>query len=286
MEILERDKYKNVIISIDYHSAEMSNLYKGVIFEYQLKFAQNITVIKRDKNLGIAKHLPTALDEIFLDNETAIIFEDDIIVGPGAISSFIKANEILQQDESIFTIGGFTFSIWPLMKVWKNKWRKTRYFSAWGWMTNRNQWASYKQSLSAEDVEKLFLNISNEINLTKKQKIIWLSRFIKCKEVEEWTWDIPMQYWTFVTGKHHLLPNFRLLDNEGFNNPESTNTKSLRPRWMFNPRFMESTIEPSYERNTIAKVMQYIDSLTIAGDRNISKFRSIFIFIKPKNEIG
>jgi hypothetical protein len=284
-EIMDRDRYKNVIVSIDFHSIEMTTAYKEVLSEFIERFPDELRVIYRERNIGIAKHLPKFLDEVFERNESAIIFEDDIAVGSGVLASFVKANGILLEDESIFTIGGFTFSIWPLARIFKNQWRKTYYFSAWGWMTNRNQWSNYRQSLSGENLDDLFTNRSKGIRLSTHQQKIWLSRFEKCQKNENRTWDIPMQYWTFVAGKHHLLPTFRLLENEGFNAQESTNTRNLRPRWMFEMRFLEDVIEPDYKDNLLARFMRFADTLTVGGDRKIDLYENAVIRLKRVKEV-
>ena len=284
-EILERDQYTNVIVSVDFHSEEMMASYQVLLEAYIRKFPDKLSVVYRDKNIGIARHLPTCLDEIFKNYESAIIFEDDIVVGPGAISSFVKANQMLKIDESIFTIGGFSFSFWPLARVYRNKWRKTYYFSAWGWMTGRNQWSHYRQSLSGENLANLFTNTDKGNQLSDDQKRIWLNRFEKCQKNENRTWDIPLQYWTFVTGKHHLLPNFRILENEGFDALESTNTRNSRPRWMFKTRFTEGVIEPEFKNNALEKIMRFIDSLTIGGDRDFSNYGKPIILLNQAKRL-
>lgn len=279
-EILVRDHYDNVIVSVDYHSIEMSTNYKQLLTEFIKKFPDELRVIHRSRNIGIARHLPIALDEIFESYESAIIFEDDIVVGPGVITSFVKANQILKKDESIFTIGGFTFSIWPLERIRRNTWRKTHYFSAWGWMTNRHQWSNYRQSLSGENLDELFTNRVKGIRLSRYQQRIWLTRFKKCQKDENRTWDIPLQYWTFVNRKHHLLPNFRILENEGFDAPESTNTRNSRPTWMFKMRLLDDVVEPDVKNNFFAGLMRMIDSFTIGGDRNITFYKKVITSLK------
>jgi hypothetical protein len=285
VEILERDQYQNVIVSVDFHSHEMTTAYEELLSDFIERYPDELRVIYRTTNIGIAKHLPISLDEIFERNDSAIIFEDDVAVGSGVLASFAKANQILKTDESIFTIGGFTFSIWPLARILKNQWRETHYFSAWGWMTNRNQWSNYRQSLSGENLEDLFVNRARGIRLSSHQQRIWLTRFKKCQENENRTWDIPMQYWTFITGKHHLLPTFRLLENEGFNASESTNTRNSRPGWMFKVRFLEDVIEPEYKNSYLGRIMKFIDAFTIGGDRNFDLNEKMLTLLKRMKEV-
>lgn len=284
-EILVRDRYDNVIVSVDFHSIEMSNKYKYLLTDYIKKFPDELRIIYRTKNIGIAKHLPIFLDEIFEIYESAIIFEDDIVVGPGVIASFIKADQILKKDESIFTIGGFTFSIWPLARIRRNTWRKTNYFSAWGWMTNRHQWSNYRQSLSGENLNELFTNRVKDTRLSKNQQKIWLIRFKKCQRDENRTWDIPLQYWTFVNGKHHLLPIFRILENEGFDAPESTNTRNSRPAWMFKMRLLDDVVEPDVKNNLLAIIMRFIDTFTIGGDRYFTFYKKVVTSLKLAKKV-
>lgn len=270
VELTNLNNAQPIIVSLDYHSEEMNQRYNSVLNEF-LSSNANLSVVRNKENLGIARHLPFAVGKVLKNHSHTIVIEDDIAIGLGAIRSFEEAREYLDANPEILTIGGFTYSPWFARKIIKNKWRSSKYFSAWGWMTSQERWPQINQTLKEEEIRIVFQGHKGLDKLSRNQQDKWLHRFHKCKVYEERTWDIPVQYWSFKHGKKHLLPTFRIVENEGFGNLNSTNTKLSRPRWMGKFKVQNTQIEMRVAGRIVSYLMEIVDSFSIASDRNLTK---------------
>ena len=274
IELIVNENVKSIIVSLDFHSDAMTKRYEEIFEKFESSQVQ-LSVVKHQQNIGLAKHIPAAVEQALQQHVHIIVIEDDIVIGPGSIKSFERARNILDSDPEILTIGGYRYSPWLLSSIFENRWTKTDYFSAWGWMTSREKWEFFRMALKDENVQNTFENQHRNLNLTESQKRKWINRFLKCQMYEERTWDIPVQYWTFKHGKKHVLPIFRMFENEGFGNNESTNTKSMRPKWMGKFRTYNSVIEPKMANRITSRLFNIIDSFSIGNDRDASKLKLI-----------
>ncbi len=268
-ELLEMEKVNLVIVSIDYCSDRLKAENKSVINDFLNLHKENLRVIQRDSNLGIAHHLPQAVSEVLSEFSHVIVIEDDIRIGRGSISHFVSASKLLDSRPEIFTIGGFGPTFWTLSRIRQNKWRESLYFSAWGWMTSKSKWDLYQADLSKLNVDSPLDLDSNILRLNSKQEMIWMRRFKKVKSNPNFTWDIQVQFWTFRLGMKHLLPTMRILENQGFSDPRSVNTINKRPRWMGKERVHEKQSNMKITSTLVSKIYNFVDSYTIGGDRKI-----------------
>ena len=113
--------------------------------------------------------------------------------------------------------------------------------------------------------------------LSLNQKLFWLSKFTKITIRPIRTWDYQMQFMSFVQDKNHLLPVFRVCDNEGFNDSRGANNVNRRPRWLFNINangvLPDSKLIPFIPQS----IFCFIDSLIWARD---SKLNNLFLYLK------
>jgi hypothetical protein len=86
-----------------------------------------------------------------------------------------------------------------------------------------------------------------------------------------------MQFLSFKMDYEHVLPIFRISDNEGFSDARSTNTKATRPRWMGSGTSVSNSPVRRLSLKPTSWLMEKMDSLTIAGD---SRVKEIFGMIK------
>jgi hypothetical protein len=227
---------KNVILSVDgYRGLDEKNLesdFSSILTSHNLPF--EVQVNFRKSNLGCSKHIITAVTEVLQDFENVIVVEDDVVISPCFLSSMSDAFLLMQQNHGIATIGGFSnfhrkYHI-PF-SAGKNYWRTSRYFSAWGWGTNRNFWENF---VSIEDIGDLEKYLSTSLvwrELSKRKQNIWLKRF------RRGIWDYNVQLILFKLNKLNMLPSLRIIDNEGFSDKRSTHTKHRRPKNLFGVGF-------------------------------------------------
>lgn len=234
----------------------------------------------RKENLGIAQHLFTSISEVFIDFDNCVIIEDDIEIEVQSIEAI--ANLLATRLPSdILTVGAFSAlpACWPLEKLIRNKWRKTGYFSAWGWGVQREDWSNFSLELARNvslDLEE-FLRAS----LGAKRTEIWSRRISAVVRDPKFTWDYQMYLYGLRLQKNHLLPIFRLIDNQGFSDLRATNTKSHKPSWFFG-KASKNPPQSNYAwaSSRIGQILEILDRATWVSD-----FQTIKLLIGVKNQI-
>ena len=262
-----------VMVSID---AQKSGIPLKDFDTLENEFSPNVTFAKNQKNQGLVMHFVTRMSELFVNYDNIIVIEDDVSVEKSTINYLI---EILQErlPQDILSVGLFGFLPGKLMSRFGcNRWRKTKYFSAWGFAMQREDWNSFnleiEHELSKLETSKTWTKMSD------REKAIWNHRFLRVIHNHQFTWDTQMNFAGFCQEKKQLLPLFRLADNEGFNDARATNTSGRRPRWYKGIRGSINVIDKSscnYEFRTVPKllsqILEFFDAITWAGTRRFPK---------------
>ena len=103
-------------------------------------------------------------------------------------------------------------------------------------------------------------------DLSNHQKEVWISRFNRVKNNPTYTWDIQMQYASFLHNFTNLAPVFRFSNNEGFNDIRATHTKKSKPRWLHGDIKNNHIIKTLLRSKKINKLIEALDSMIIAND--------------------
>jgi|LauGreSBDMM110SN_4_FD.fasta_scaffold00032_19 hypothetical protein len=188
----------------------------------------NVQFIFRDHNLGCSRNIIAAITEVCEAHSGVIVIEDDIALVPDFISTISGILDKWDSNSDWLTVGGFspfvTHNIW-VSKV-LNRWRKSNYFSAWGWGIRADGWDAFSIVNSTELLEKKLETSIGWQNLGARKQSIWMKRFSRS------IWDFQVQMMHFAVDKFCLLPSFRMIDNQGFESELSTHTRHKRP-WNF-----------------------------------------------------
>ena len=260
----------NLICSIDgfrdnQQRKELKYEYFGLREQYP-----NVEWVLENTNLGLAKHITTRVTESLQVYENLIVIEDDVSVSKNGLLSL---HDILQEEfpSSVFTAG--MFGMLPKNQIEhliKNRWRTTKYFSAWGWAIQREKWQHYELDIVKKyGIEKLSKGmIWNQLRECQKQR--WIKRFSKVIIKPDLTWDFQMQYLSFLNEFQNVLPLYRICDNEGFDDQRATNTKTPIPGWYYGKR-SNSNISPNAKvRNRyLGNLVEYLDSISWIGDQKL-----------------
>lgn len=274
-ELLKRRFYEIVIqkpsslyISIDGgpHSENqaMDELVREI--ETMARSNENIFIQRHDINLGLARHVTSAIDFVLAKHSKIIVVEDDIVLSQNFYSNMCNGFKTLENTKDTFVISAFSPRVATSRA--KNHWRKSIYFSPWGWGTSDYFWKEYKLELELEDFEKSLMNSSTWNSLTKYQKSTWIHKFEKIRQNPFDTWDIQFQYLVFKKGTPCLLPKYRIIDNEGYSDPRSTHTKEAKPRW-FKNGVIETELLPDGRKPKLETWNNFIDAQTLAGDSRL-----------------
>ena len=220
----------------------------------------------RKENLGIARHMFIAITEIFEKFDNCVIIEDDVLVAPSSIGALeqVLANRF---PSNVLTAGlfGFLPSLGFFDRFIRNNWRETKYFSAWGWAIQKEDWNDFSLDLARKYSDSLGEII--EAKVGSRRLPIWHRRLMKVATLPESTWDFQMFLYGLVQNKVHVLPRIRVAENLGFADERATNTRTRRPRWYIG---RASNLPPclpvTSSDSIIVKVLEFIDSATWVSD--------------------
>ena len=164
----------------------------------------------------------------------------------------------------------------------KNAFRETPYFSAWGWCIDRNTFSNYVLDLSSIKIAKELRDSKIWNMLDAREREIWIRRFDRVLKDPFYTWDLQMQFSSFINDFTNFAPLYRFTDNEGFNDERATHTKEPKPKWMNNKSKNEQYID-RIAGKLINKLFNTIDQLTIIGD---SKLLPVYKKIRTQIKFG
>lgn len=204
-----------------------SNLeIRNLALEYSQR--QNVEFIFRDHNLGCSRNIITAVTEVCEVHPGAIVVEDDVSLSPEFVSVVSSILDKWNTESDWLTVGGFSPFVMKNNWIAKmlNRWRKSDYFSAWGWGIRAEAWNEFSVVNSRDLLERRLQTSKKWQDLGKRKQEIWIRRF------DRNIWDFQVQMTHFAIDKFCLLPTFRLIDNQGFGSELSTHTRHKRP-WNF-----------------------------------------------------
>jgi hypothetical protein len=265
------NKPHHFYISID--KSESSEIRKSVKFAVENALTKYpdptaVSVYFRNSRLGLSSHITTALNALMEVEEEVIILEDDIKVDPMYLAQLATGYETFSGHPGFGTIGGFSGVPIPGFDF-GNYWRKTKYFSAWGWMTNRSTWEKFQLNLPSGDFDNQLADSTSWNTLNRRQQRTWIYRFEKVRSNPGLTWDFQMQYLSFKYDLFNVLPLFRICENVGFGDVRSTNTKDAKPKWMQSDLLCTSEMRGEIPEMRSNFLSDHVDAFTIAGDSSI-----------------
>lgn len=265
----------HLTISIDGGGMTHEELTKIEIQATEILIHKKFTLVIREKNFGLCAHIVNAISEILASNSHVIVLEDDISIGENFYKNMINGIELSEKITGIATVTSFSALGKSRFRSNSSGWRKTRYFSCWGWATSREIWEKYILDLGGIDLVEELSNSKSWIGLSSFQKAVWQGRFTKVKDFPSSTWDIQFQFMCFRYDLRNLAPTRRFSSNHGFDDVRSEHTNGKMPRWMRMTEKYDGLIPP-VQHSWIGKVYQdLIDTNTIAGDSRLNAWATI-----------
>jgi len=267
-----------IIVSIDAPKTERIN---ADFTNLEIEYSEHAQFTQTKENLGTATHIVARINEQFQSYDNIIVIEDDVAADKTSIDTLIGILENRLPDDilTIGLFGGLPGKLLSLLGL--SCWRRSQYFSAWGWAIQKENW-----HLFSLDIKEEVPNLENSKSwqrLNERERVIWKSRFAKVVRTSSFTWDYQMMFAGLLHHKMHLLPLFRCIDNEGFGDMRAVNTKESRPNWYLGSR---GTIQNKGEDLRIipgwlGKAFEILDRLTWAGSSptllKLLKARSNFL---------
>jgi len=173
-----------------------------------LKFAKKLY---RSENFGLAKNIILSMNEVFTQNEAAIIIEDDIVVNKNAINFINFYLNILNKNEKIGSVSAYSY----LDKF--NEQQNINYYlskrhSSWAWGTWSYIWQDIQWgNMNNQDIFKSktetngFLELGRDMNL-----MLWAQskKYIN-------SWAIRFNYYCYLKNLKSFQSRYSLVNNIG-----------------------------------------------------------------------
>ena len=259
-----------VYISIDgpktLQDVENSRAIHKLIMELDLNHKIKLNQV----NLGLSKNVTSAISWVLNLEEKVLIIEDDISLSLSAYRIFAEIPDIYLS--KYVSVSGFTCIPMSRSKIKNISFYESKYFAAWGWIIHRDTWQFYKRELSTEDIYQLDKSKLWKAS-SEKEREIWLKRFKQIIINPDFTWDTQMQYLNFLLDKKNLRSSIRLVENIGFNDSRSTNTKEKKPFWYFPVKICPNVdnIAIKLSNSIMTAFYEFLDSFTVSGTRKFPK---------------
>lgn len=217
----------------------------------------------RKENLGCGKAVNEAIDWFFKEEESGIIYEDDIIAG----SAFFKFCEAMlehyRDDERIWLVTGNN-----LLGEWKvnNSYFFSKIGAIWGWATWKRTWIKHDKKIQNwPEIKKrgVMLDILPADLALAREKIM---DKVFAGEID--TWDYQFTYTRLINSGLSVVPCKNLVSNIGFSQ-NATHTFS-EPQ-MFPNKIMDFKTESLSHPNFIVANLRF-DSAVFKGNAAAPNF--------------
>lgn len=164
----------------------------------------HLVVWQRDKNLGVAAAIISAIDWFFAHEDFGIVLEDDLIVGEDFVS-FVLGNKHQLENDQVLLISGDQFDQHGEL-AFSGNW--TNYPLIWGWATSRNKWEEMRNGIIYAR-PRLYRKPFNKV------ENFWRVGTLRVRSRKIDTWDIPLVYFMLQNRKLCLTPKKNLISNLG-----------------------------------------------------------------------
>lgn len=170
---------------------------------------KSVTVIEREKNIGLKANIVGAVTEIVNKYGRIITLEDDIVTSKGFLRFMNEALEMYKDDEQVMHISGY---------MWPHRWPlpETLFYEVpypgGGWATWKRAWQYYD-----DDAAKLYHKWENRWNAFNKFGADYLQKQLVANyEGRMNTWFIKWHAVLLERGGLTLYPGKSLTNNIGF----------------------------------------------------------------------
>lgn len=216
IESLKNNLYANesiLFIAIDAPSREEDIVPNREIIDYakNIKGFKDVILFIREKNIGAFQNFTLALEEIFLQSDKLILFEDDNIFSPDFLTFVNKGLDIYQKRNDIFSISGYQFPI-AIPNTYKNDIYLWAGFSAWGVGIWRDKWQKIDWNYS--NLHNFLNNkiLVKKVNRLAENIVPGLKRIIETGHV---TGDTLICHHQFVNNMYSIFPIISRVRNIG-----------------------------------------------------------------------
>jgi hypothetical protein len=271
---ISRSTARILFLSIDgengLSSKEMEEFTKWT--RNKLKNFDKVVINQMPKNLGLVAHVTSAVSKVLSQFSHVVIVEDDIELSDKFFETILRGFQLQISKGVTGIVGGFSVLNFKSKYFKNNMWRESKYISIWGWGCSVDVWKNYKVNIDSDLIVSQLDSSTTWRKLSKFQKNVWLGRFRKIAENPSKTWDIQLQFLSFVKDFTNLYPMSTLVRNVGYSDIRSTNTKNSRPFWMSNRSPICKSVESRYAAKYITSIFNIFDRNLLFSDTKLINF--------------
>ena len=170
---------------------------------HNLKGFRAVTVIERERNLGLSKSIVDGVTQLCQEFGRAIVVEDDIVTAPDFLSFVNRALDRYVDEATIFSVCGFNYPI-TVPRFYPHDAFFSYRFACWGWGTWKDRWE--KADWSVSDFPDFIANRERQKQFNRGGNDLseMLARHVAGKLGG--SWDIVWAYTHFKHDGAALLP--------------------------------------------------------------------------------
>jgi len=174
-----------------------------------IKGFNSVSIIERNKNLGLANSVIAGVSEIINKFGKVIVLEDDLVTSPYFLQYMNEALELYEKEEKVISIHGYVYPI-------KNKLPETFFIKGadcWGWAAWKRGWDLFEPDGSKLLRQLKENNLLNDFDLGGSVKNIKMLKRQIAKKNDSWA--IRWHASAFIKNKLTLYPGKSLVKNIG-----------------------------------------------------------------------
>jgi hypothetical protein len=173
---------------------------------------KSVSIITRNKNLGLAKSIITGVTEIINIYGRVIVVEDDMVTEFSFLEYMNNALSFYKYNSTIGSISGYKYP-GSLPKIYKNDVFVFYRFCSWGWGTWKDEWNSVDFKLEPEN--SIFFNSDQKKRINRGGNDLFKMLKLQLRgEINSWAIMVNLSFSKY--DKLTLYPSFdTLVHNSG-----------------------------------------------------------------------
>jgi hypothetical protein len=240
---------------------------------------KNITIVKRDKNIGLAQNIIDGVTKIINEYGKIIVIEDDIVTNPFFLNFMNDSLDFYENKSKVWHISGWNY---PISNENLDNTFLWRTMNCWGWATWRNRWDNYEKnpqkllsSFSEKDIYEF--NLDNATNFWEQVE--------RNHNKQMNTWAI---FWYATIFKNQglcLNPTQSFVENIGFdgtgtNTGYRDNYSSNLSRENYEIKFENNLIENQTATDRIKLFFRENENRNLTFSKNLNKIFNLLSELK------
>lgn len=244
---------------------------------------KNITIIKRDVNIGLAQNIIDGVTKIINQYGKIIVLEDDIVTSPYFLNFMNDSLDFYEKTSKVWHISGWNY---PISDENLEDVFLYRTMNCWGWATWKNRWNNYEKNpqkfisiFSEKDICEF--NLDNATNFWEQVE--------KNHNKQMNTWAI---FWYAIIFKNQglcLNPTQSFVENIGFdgtgtNTGPRDNYSSNLSRQSYKIRFENNLIENKTATDRIKLFFRENENKNLTFSKNLNKVFALLSSLKISSD--